>query len=373
METYRISSKLREKNKEYLIQTANDAPSGSVATSIYIDGVLAENSSCPHPDAISPQEVLSLVKLTHQEKKQEIETLLQSYRKVLEGGEPEAMYHLGTAFFFKGFHQEARDLFKETIRTSKEHHQAFNQLALTELALGNIEKAIEAASTAAALRPRYADYRNNLGETYLANNATKRAIIEFEEAININLYYGEAYFNLGLANLLHAISLPGLQQRHDQVTRITDCFNKASLITPEFKGRAFDEAMGAIKEGDLNSALNTFRALREAKKEKHRREFAAFYMKSMLFPEWASERIVADRITFLTAEIQRNPGYVDLQAELAQCYLEQARLNWQKGVEQFRKTFEINPSLTKIQGALQKAESAYAHLSSALDSIVEKG
>jgi hypothetical protein len=78
METYRLSSKLKEKDREYLIQTANDSNVGTVATVIYVDGVLTETVNCPHPADVQPQEVLSLVKMTHNEKKQEIETLLQT-------------------------------------------------------------------------------------------------------------------------------------------------------------------------------------------------------------------------------------------------------------------------------------------------------
>jgi tetratricopeptide (TPR) repeat protein len=373
METYRISSKLREKNKEYLIQTANDSHLASVATSVFVDGVLAEAVCCPHPNEISPQEVLSLVKRTHEEKKQEIETLLKSYRKVIEQGDPEAMYHLGTAFYFKGFLQEARELLEATTKTAPDRHQAFNMLALVEIGLGNVARAIELGSEAVKLRPRYADYRNNLGEAYLANGACKRAVIEFEEAIGINLYYGDAYFNLGLAYLLNANAYPNTGRSEDQVAKIIDFFRKASLIQPAVTGQVFDDAMEALQHGDLGRALHLFKQIRDARKEQHRREFSGFYMKSMLFPVGASERIVADRIEFLTAEIRKNPGYVDLQAELAQCYLEQARTLWQKGVEQYRRTYEINPSLTKVHEALRQAESTYTQISSAYTKITEKG
>ena len=167
METYRVSSKLRENNKEYLIQTANDANLGLVATTIYVDGIPTESASCPHPGDIKPQEVMSLVNLTHGEKKKEIENLLQSYHKALQGGRPEAMCHLGTAFLYKGFYHEARDLFLAATSVDSEYHQAYNQLCVAEQVLGSIGSAIDSGKKAVALRPRYADYRNALGEAYL--------------------------------------------------------------------------------------------------------------------------------------------------------------------------------------------------------------
>ncbi|MEW6049826.1 MAG: tetratricopeptide repeat protein [Candidatus Zixiibacteriota bacterium] len=372
METYRLSSKLREKDKEYLIQTANDANLGLVATTIFVDGILTETTNCPHPDDIRPQEVLSLVKASHEEKKKEIETLLQSYRRVLESGEAETMHHLGTAFYYKGFYQEARELFRAATSIDPNHHQALNQLALTELALGNVRTAILAAQAAVAKRPRYADYHNNLGESFLADGACHKAIMEFEEAISINLYYADAYFNLGLAQLLNAQAFPDREQTQDRIARMTDCFYKASLINTAYQGQSLDEGLAALKDGDLNRALHTFKSIRETKKEHHRQEFAGFHMKLILFPEWASEKAVTDRIEFLTQEIRKNPAYVDLQAELAQCYLEQGRIAWQKGVEQYKQAADINPSLANLQTALEQAQALYGHLCATVSTISEK-
>ena len=373
METYRVNSKLRENNKEYLIQTANDANLGLVETTIYIDGVPAESASCPHPEDIKPQEVMSLVNITHGEKKKEIEHLLQSYHTVMQGGSPEAMFHLGTAFLYKGFCHEARDLFLAATAANKEYHQAYNQLCITEQVMGNIARAIESGSRAVELRPKYADYRNALGEAYLSDDSPRKALTEFEEAIRINLYYGDAYFNLGLAKLLLLLKQGRLTNPEEELAGITDCLYKASLITPGYKGQAFDEGMKALKRRDLETALRALKVIREAKKEKHRQEFAGFYMKLILFPQLSSEQAVRDRIDFLKGEITKNPSYVDLQAELGRCYLEMSRMTWQRGVEQYRKTAELGPTLTEIQSALDTAERVHETIISAVNRISSKG
>lgn len=371
METYRLNSKLRDNDKEYVIQTANDANLGLVATTVFVDGVLTETVNCPHPEDIRPQEVLSLVKATHEEKKHEIETLLQSFRRVLEANDPETMHHLGTAFYYKGFYQEARELFRAATAADSNHHQALNQLSLTELALGNVRTAIGAAQTAVTRRPRYADYRNNLGEAYLADGACRKAIMEFEEAVSINLYYADAYFNLGLAHLLQAHAESNHAALPERIARITDCFYKASLINASYQGQSFDEGLSALRARNLNQALHVFTAIRDMKKEQHRREFAGFHMKLILFPEWASEKAVNDRIEFLTAEIRKNPAYVDLQSELAQCFLEQGRIAWHKGVEQYRRAAESNPSLTGLHAAFEQAQTLYGHLCATVTTISE--
>jgi tetratricopeptide (TPR) repeat protein len=373
METYRLSSKLRDKNREYLIQTANDSHVSSVATSIYVDGNLTETINCPHPNDIQPEAVLSLVKQTHADKKKEIETLLQTYRKVIETGNPEAMYHLGTAFFYKGFNHEARELLQTAVSLRPDHHQSFNQLGLTELALGNHSEAIKAATQAVTRRPRFADYRNNLGEAFLCSGDIRGAVVQFEEAISINLYYADAYCNLGLAHLSTGISGKNAQHAQTIAAKASDCFHKASLIDPGFRGQEFDSAIAAIKELIFERAFVIIEGIRETRKEIRRREFAGFYLKFILFPESVSEKILQDRITFLQNEINRNPSYVDLHVELARCFLEQGVLFWQKGLEHYHMSVEMNQSLTNIRETNHRAETLYKEMRTLIDSISEKG
>ncbi|MBU0984346.1 MAG: hypothetical protein KKA42_10785, partial [candidate division Zixibacteria bacterium] len=97
METYRISSRVKDNDREYLIQTTNDAGRAAVSTTVFIDGVQSECESCAHPGEINPQEILSLVKMAHGEKKKEIEKLLKAYHEAMDRGHPDQMYQLGTA------------------------------------------------------------------------------------------------------------------------------------------------------------------------------------------------------------------------------------------------------------------------------------
>ena len=101
METYRLNSRLVEKDREYTIQTTNDIGTGSISSEVFVNGALADATQLPHPEQAQPEEVLALVKSTHGDKKQEVETLLKSYLQALESANPEMMYHLGLALFYK--------------------------------------------------------------------------------------------------------------------------------------------------------------------------------------------------------------------------------------------------------------------------------
>ncbi|MDX9858201.1 MAG: tetratricopeptide repeat protein [candidate division Zixibacteria bacterium] len=373
METYRLSSKLREKDSEYLIQTSNDSTVGAVSTSIFINGILAERTTQAHPEQVDPQDVLALVKSSHGEKKKEIESLLSAYRQAISQAEPDTMYHLGTAFYFKGFYAEARELFYQTAASGTEYHQAYNFLAVTELALNNAQEAVQNGARAVAMRPRFADYRNNYGEALLAVDDYKGAIEQFEQATEINMYYGDAYFNLAIAHIVEAVRQPDRERWGARLGRIGDCLKKAGLIYEIYRNPRTEQAVALLQRGELREALTALKAVREAKREAGRREYAAFHTRFLLVPGWMSEKVVADRIAFLKAELQKNPTYVDLYAELSQCYLEQSKMAWQKAIDNYRKTTEINPSLRRAQIALDETEAVYEKMCTALGRITEKG
>ncbi|MEW5995034.1 MAG: tetratricopeptide repeat protein, partial [Candidatus Zixiibacteriota bacterium] len=234
METYRLKSTLVENNKEYVIQTANDNAGGVVQSTVYVNGQATDTHTCPHPQEIPAEEVLSLVQLTHEEQKQEIETLLDAYRKTLRTRDPGMTYHLGTAFYYRRLYTEARQLFQAVVELDPKHHQSWNYLGMTHLMLNNVSEAVECCRRAVELRPAYADYHNALGEACLVGHDTGTAKSEFEQAVKINLYYADAYFNLGLALVQEALGMDGQNVPVDIPARAANCFEKASLIYTEY-------------------------------------------------------------------------------------------------------------------------------------------
>ncbi len=372
METYRLNSRLVENDKEYLIQTTNDAGLGSVSSEVFVNGSLADSVRLPHPERIKPEEVLSLVKATHSEKKDEVESLLKAYREVMVSGSPEMMYHLGVAFFYKRFFGEARDLFASASGLNTGYHEAFNILGQAELALGNADNAVLAAEEAVRLKPQYADYRNNLGEALMAARDLKRAQEEFDKAIEVNLYYSDAYFNYGLAVSLEALDDKNAVVKPNLVSRAVDYFTKASLTCGDYKTGAFERGLEALKIQEVKQAFKLLRDVRQEKKIQHGRRYAPYHMKYALCPEWITEKAVEERIGFLQSEISKNPAYVDLYVELSRCYLEQAKILWKKGIDTYKKTLEINPHLNKLTAYLDEAEDAYENIDQVIRHVTEQ-
>lgn len=372
MESYRLNSKLIENNNEYLIQTYNDVGLKSVQTEIFVNGSQTETIKMPHPEEINAEEVLSLVKSVHNEKKDEIEILLKAVSKSQDSGSSEEISNLGMAFYFRKFYLEARELFKAACLLKPDYHQSLNFLGKAELALGDIEEAINYSQKAVLLRPEFADYRNNLGEAFLASKKYKEASLEFQRAININLYYSDAYFNYGLTLLINACEKQNQDLFKDFMSRARDFLTKASLINHEYRSNTFDNGIKALDEQDIKLAFNLLKQVRENIKENQRKKSAPYYMKYIVNPNWVTEKAIQERILFLKSEVEKNPTYVDLYSELAKCYMVQSKLFWEKGIEHYTKTSNLNSSLDDIDEYISKATKVMADMSEVVNFIEEK-
>ncbi|MBU8932729.1 MAG: hypothetical protein KOO62_01860 [candidate division Zixibacteria bacterium] len=373
METYQLKSKLVESDREFLIKTRNDISAAAISSEVWINGVLVETDTHPQLEDYDADDVVSLLKSVHEKKKNEIEYLMEAFRHALEDGSSDSLTQLGIAFYYKQYFLEARELFQNATVRNAQSHLAFNYLGLTELALGQPEEAAKMLYEAAKQQPGFADYRNNLGLALHAHGASDQAVGEFEQALGLNLYYADAYFNLGMVLLAQAPQQSDASSRAATVSKAMECFKKAVLIYPDYDSSLFEEATRAIANSDLDKAFELFSRIRRQKQEKHRREFAGFHMKQTLDPQMISEERLRDQIRYLEGKIEGNPMYVDLYSDLSRCYLEYSRVLWEKGVMSYRKTTELNPSLGIAATCYEEAKKELSAMNAALDRIVKKG
>jgi len=372
MELYNLSSRIVENQKEFLIKTTNDTNQGVIQTSLFVNGELLDANILPHAEEIPEEEVLELVKNTHSQKKSELEYLLNSFKDIAEQGNPDLMYNLGTTLLYKKMYAEARQLLSTAVSLRPKFHQAYFALSEAELALRNIDAAIEAAGQAVELKPHFADYRNNMGELCLEANSCKRAVIELEEAIKLNVYYADAYFNMALAHILNGIRHEDFSMFSDMRSKTVDLLKKAALINSDYKTAAFDEGISSLSAERLKEAYAHLRKVRAHIREKKRREKADYFNRFLVHTDWLSQTRIADRIKYLEKELNKNPGYVDLFFELGVCHLHQAKFSWQTGLDYFKQALELNPELKKAQRALDLAEEQYLKTCDTVFDIAER-
>lgn len=373
METFKLNSKLRERDREYLIQTSNDVSLGSVSTTVYVDGMRTDTHSCPHPQDMAPDQLLEMVKKTHGDRKKELEGLLQAYQRAGSDNDPDQSYRLAEALFHKRLIYEALDLLRSVLAVRSGHHQAHDLTGQTCLVAGQVGLAVEAGLKAVELRPQFADYRNHLGEAHLAAGSADPAIVEFEAAIGVNMYYGEAYFNLSLAHILAASNTTDRQQVGQSLDRAHEYLSKAGLVYPEYNShRHHQEGLKALENRDFGRALSLLRTVVEARKELRRLQLVTMNARLLSHPDSWTIDGVGEQIRSLRAQLDKHPNYVDMQIELARCYLEQAGMIWDQGLETCQRIVEAHPSRERIATILESALESRASMLETIKSMGEE-
>ncbi len=362
MESNNLTSRVVDDKKEFMVQTVHDTRQKVVRSSLFVDGDLLESSVMPYSDDAPEGELLNLLKLTHNRKKEELEFLLKSIHEAKEKGDPEVLYHLGSALFHKGLNAEACNLLRLSCELRNNYHQAFFVLSQAETACGNTEEAAKAAERAVELSPRFADYHNNLGEVCLTAGSIKRAVIEFEEALKLNVYYAEAYLNLALTYIHNGISHEDFDMYSELKSKALDYLSKATVIQPDFKSREYSQSLEALSDNNLQEAYDLIVKVRDNFKKSRMTKKAKYFDRFLMYTDWVSRSQITERISYLENELTRNPNYVDLFYELALSYLHQARFDWQKGIEYLKKGLELNPGFRAAGRALKLSEDEYSRI-----------
>lgn len=373
MEKSRLKSKLIESNKEFLIETVCDPTHNQVSSMVYVNGSLAEQVDFPHPEEFRPDQIEALVARRHEQKKQEINSLLGAYRDAKVKGVPDEMYELGVAFYYKGLFNESLELLEAAVAAVPDYDQARNVMGQVFLSLRDTQAAVQAGKAAVGAQPTYADYRNNLGLSLVEAGLFGEAISEFKKALQINLYYSDAHFNLGLSLIKSALDSRNTNLFADTVSQALDSLRKAAMINPEYNSAEFNEGLRILESSDLSGSAATFERVQKKLKARRRQREAAFHMRHLLHPEFVSPETIRERIEYLEQELEQNPNYVDLYPQLARCYLEQARLSWENGMERYRKALEMNPSLETIHEHLGESGKALDQIKDAINSISRRG
>jgi tetratricopeptide (TPR) repeat protein len=355
-QTFRLNSRLATPEREYLIQTLNDQNQNCVLSSIFAEGELLETQKDVLDRGIDADEILRRVREAHEERTKELEYLIGVYREVAGGDEVDMMVYLGQALLYKKMYDEAANLFMRATTLDPESHRAWVHLGIVQFRLGRWQNASASFLKCVELCPDFADYRNHLGEAYLAMESCRRAVIEFDEAIGRNVYYGDAYLNLALAYILNAIRREDFKLFSSQTEKTDEMLKKAEMIMPDIMDQTYLEGKKFLDEGDLERAFKRLLTCRERRKEQKWQEFANSYMKFMLGANRVNEKLLTRRIKSLKEAIAANPHYADLHHDLAIAYTLLGSFVHTKAVKEYRQALSINPDFDRARRNLKLAE-----------------
>lgn len=124
--------------------------------------------------------------------------------------DPENFNFLGVAYYKKGNAAKAMENYRKALELDNNYASVFNNMGSVYLAvyLGSKKKnegvyqlAMENFNRALEIDPRLFAAYNGRGAAYKFKNQEKKAIAEWEKAIEINPDYIDAYFNIGISYL----------------------------------------------------------------------------------------------------------------------------------------------------------------------------
>jgi tetratricopeptide (TPR) repeat protein len=355
-QAYRLNTRLATGDREYLIQTINDSSGRRVVSSLFSDGELLDKFEEVFEHDLHQEEMKKLVNSTHEDRRRELAQLVEMYQKSSASNEPKSLDYLGQALFFKKMYLEALKLFARATRIDPDYHEGWYHLGVVQFALNRYQDSCQSLSRAVELRPRFADYRNCLGEAFLALDSCKRAVIEFEESLKINIYYGEAYLNLALAYILNAIRREDFNLFANQEEMTKKSLDKASVIMPDIVDQDFMEGTHFFEQGNFEKAFAKFLTCREKRRTIKYSESSSFYLKFMLGTDQLNEKIITRRIKYLKNAISDNPHYADLHYELAVAYTLLGKFIHNKSIEEYNNALSINPNFDRAQRNLKLAQ-----------------
>ena len=372
MENFRLNSRVASPEREYLIQTFNDSMTHRIRSSVFSNGILLETVEEDFIPTTTEPELLELVKITHKERKEEVEHLLEKFAEAIKSEDVDQIDTLGLAMMYKRMLVEAEVLFRRAVSLRPDSHEPLSHLGTVLMSQHKYDEAVQAFDRCVQLQPSFADYRNNLGEAFLALNSCKRAMIEFEEAITLNLYYGDAYYNKALAYICNAIKREDFKLFSEHASKTLEMLEKAVVIAPEYQDNLYFEGRALFEQGDLEAAYTKLLQVREHKKERRYRESSNVYLRFMLASDKMDDKALSKRILHLKEAISKNPHYPDLHYELAVAYTLMGRFVHAKAIQEYQEALKINPNFERAKRSLKIAENEFRGFD-ALVKVITKG
>jgi len=173
---------------------------------------------------------------------------------------------LGNVYFGLGNFDEAVESFKQVIRINPNDVLAYNMLGASYMGIGNYTKAIEALKQAIRIDPNDFDAHSGLGLVYSMLGNYIKAIEAYQQAIRIDPDDAKTYSYLGRAYALL-----------DNNAMAIEAFKQAIRINPDDAGSHCALGFTYLYVGDINSALNEYKILKELDIDKANRLFDRIY------------------------------------------------------------------------------------------------
>jgi protein O-GlcNAc transferase len=169
-----------------------------------------------------------------------------AYRRILSNqpDNPDALHLLGVIAYQRKRHEEAIDLITRAVALGSKVPEYRNNLGNAYLAQGRFDEAEACYRKALKLNPKYADALNNIGNVLKEKGKLQESVRAYRMALKLDSSRAEIHNNLGLA-----------LERLSELEQAIQQYREATRINPGFID-AYANLGGALKtQGRLNEAI----------------------------------------------------------------------------------------------------------------------
>ena len=258
----------------------------------------------------------------------------------------EMAFQYGHVLFLLGQLDRAMEAYSSAINLNPRNASAYNNRGIVYADKGDLDNAIEHYNTAIKLKPDYAEAYYNRGNAYDNKGEVDNAIRDYTEAIKRNPDFVEAYSNRGTVYL----------NKHDVNNAIRD-YTEAIKRNPDQAEVYYNRGIAYANKGDLDNAIRDYT---EAIKrnpdfvEAYSNRGTAYYNKGDF------DNAIRDH----TEAIKHRPDLVEAYNNRGNAYAKKG--GFEKAIRDHTEAIKLNPELA---GAYNNRGTAYAK-NSELDNAI---
>jgi protein O-mannosyl-transferase len=221
---------------------------------------------------------------------------------------------------------------RKTVAVSPDSISAHNGLGTIYSQEGNVKRALQEFNTAIQINPNFAEAYSNRGLIYSRQGDFNQALQDFSQAIQINPDYAEAYSNRGL-----------IYSRQGDFNQALQDFNQAIQINPNFTEAYNNRGLIYLRRGELNQALQDFN---QAIQINPRLAAQPYYNRGLIY---FKRNELNQALQDFNQAIQINPDYAEAYNNRGIIYLSQKE--YDKSREDVRKAeklgYAVRPEITQ--------------------------
>ena len=352
-----ISSRLRRKDKEYLLQTSWLEAKQVIVNSLFCQGNLVSQNTLEYGKGVNPEKISELLRLVHGTELEEIRRLFElSDNPNGQQNEAEMRFLLGEAFYHRLLFEEAVFELTKSLDLNPNNPPALELSARIHLSSGNFSLAKDHLRQAVELFPKYADLRLLYGQALAALDEFVSALDQLKQAAEINPYYAQAYFESGIVLLQNVLKKKDYDLTLGLPASALQYFNRAVQLDPALLIPSYQEGLDFLHNSEYREALARLLACRERQREKHRNSLHDYYLKFICSHGLVDEKTLSRHIKALQKMLEDNPTYADLHFQLGTIYMLLCRYITQKATGQYRLALRQNPRYKKAERNLKLCE-----------------